>query len=73
MLTFASLYSVFAVPMSKHASYQLHNSAPYFFQRYIFRNKDAVLKPLYSFDEVDGRQQFTDDKRELADDKRDLA
>jgi hypothetical protein len=56
--------------MSKHASYQLNNSLPYFFQRF---DKNAVLKPLYDFDEIEGRYHYTDDKRELAEDKRDLA
>ncbi|ORY92802.1 and other transporter-domain-containing protein [Leucosporidium creatinivorum] len=66
--TLEELDYVFAVPMSKHASYQLHNSLPYFIQRYIFRNKNAVLKPLYDFDEVEGRHQggYTEEKRDLA-------
>lgn len=45
--------SVFAVPMPKHASYQLNESLPYFIKRFILRRKDVVLKPLYTFDEVE--------------------
>lgn len=49
--TLEELDYVFAVPTSRHMRYHLRHSAPYFFQRYMFRNKNATLPPLYQFDE----------------------
>lgn len=48
--TLEELDYVFAVPTRTHMHYQLTKSLPYFIQRYIFRNKSAVLEPLYHFD-----------------------
>ncbi|KAF8503867.1 hypothetical protein JB92DRAFT_3084245 [Gautieria morchelliformis] len=48
--TLEELDYVFAVPTSVHMSYQLTQALPYWIQRYVFRNKNATLKPLYNFD-----------------------
>ncbi|KAM0787701.1 hypothetical protein ACM66B_003761 [Microbotryomycetes sp. NB124-2] len=50
--TLEELDYVFAVPVGRHASYQARESLPYFFRRFIARDKTAVLRPLYDFDEV---------------------
>ncbi|KAF7561174.1 hypothetical protein G7046_g2991 [Stylonectria norvegica] len=50
--TLEELDWVFAVPVRKFASYQLRQALPYFFKRYVFWNKSATLRPLYTFDHV---------------------
>ncbi|KAF9458096.1 hypothetical protein BDZ94DRAFT_150646 [Collybia nuda] len=50
--TLEELDYVFAVPTSRHISYQLNTFLPYFIHRYIFFRK-AQLMPLYNFDEVE--------------------
>ncbi|KAL5523634.1 hypothetical protein ACEPAG_7807 [Sanghuangporus baumii] len=50
--TLEELDYVFAVPTSKHASYQLTTWLPYFIKRYIFLDKTAHLEPLYHFEGV---------------------
>lgn len=39
-----------AVPTTTHAKYQLTKALPYWFNRYVFMNKNATLEPLYQFD-----------------------
>ncbi|KAK2467513.1 hypothetical protein APHAL10511_000368 [Amanita phalloides] len=56
--TLEELDYVFAVPMSKHASYQLTTFLPYWIKRWIFFNRNAVLQPLYNFDEVESITVF---------------
>ncbi|EJD49814.1 hypothetical protein AURDEDRAFT_100786 [Auricularia subglabra TFB-10046 SS5] len=48
--TLEELDYIFAVPTSKHISYQVSKALPYFIQRYVLRNKNATLEPLYHFD-----------------------
>jgi hypothetical protein len=48
--TLEELDYVFAVPTSKHCSYQLTKALPYWFKRWVFFNKSARLEPLYHFD-----------------------
>lgn len=50
--TLEELDYVFAVPTRTHMHYQLTKAAPYWFKRYVFRNKNATLEPLYTFDKV---------------------
>lgn len=50
--TLEELDYVFAVPTRKHASYQLTKTLPYFFKRYVLRNRNARLEPLYHFEGV---------------------
>ncbi|EMC91624.1 hypothetical protein BAUCODRAFT_79361 [Baudoinia panamericana UAMH 10762] len=50
--TLEELDWVFAVPTRKHMSYQVTESLPYFFKRWVAMNKSATLKPLYNFDHV---------------------
>jgi hypothetical protein len=50
--TLEELDYVFAVPTSRHISYQAKTFLPYFIRRYIFFRK-VELKPLYNFDEVE--------------------
>jgi len=40
----------FAVPTGKHMHYQMTKALPYWFSRYVKRNKNATLEPLYRFD-----------------------
>lgn len=56
--TLEELDYVFAVPTSRHASYQLSVFLPYWIKRWVFFNKNAVLKPLYNFDEVESITVF---------------
>ncbi|KAF8659229.1 hypothetical protein AX16_001889 [Volvariella volvacea WC 439] len=50
--TLEELDYVFSVPTSKHIAYQAIMFFPYFVRRWIFFQKDAVLKPLYNFEDV---------------------
>lgn len=45
--TLEELDYVFAVPTRVHAKYQLTQSLPYFWKRWVLRRKTATLKPLY--------------------------
>ncbi|KAF7362073.1 putative polyol transporter 1 [Mycena venus] len=56
--TLEELDHVFAVPTSKHVAYQVHTFLPYFFKRWILFNKNAELKPLYNFEEVESITVF---------------
>ncbi|PPQ89516.1 hypothetical protein CVT25_012188 [Psilocybe cyanescens] len=56
--TLEELDSVFAVPTSKHVKYQAATFLPYFIKRWIFFRKDATLKPLYHFEEIDSITVF---------------
>ena len=55
--TLEELDYVFAVPTSRHVSYQAKTFLPYWIQRYIFFRK-VELKPLYNFDEVESITVF---------------
>jgi hypothetical protein len=55
--TLEELDYVFAVPTSRHVSYQGKTFLPYFIQRYILF-RDVELKPLYNFDEVESITVF---------------
>lgn len=49
--TLEELDYVFAVPTRKHMSYQVFKALPYWFKRYVFRQK-VTLEPLYKFEKV---------------------
>ncbi|KAF6752396.1 sugar transporter [Ephemerocybe angulata] len=51
--TLEELDYVFAVPMRKHAKYQVTEFLPYWIRRWVFFQRSAKLKPLYNFDEVE--------------------
>jgi MFS family permease len=58
--TLEELDYIFAVPTRRFISYQTGTWLPWWFQRYVLWNKNAVLKPLYTFDDgvvEDIRQQ----------------
>jgi MFS family permease len=48
--TLEELDYIFAVPTRRFMSYQTGTWLPWFIQRYVFWNKNAQLKPLYTFD-----------------------
>lgn len=48
--TLEELDYVFAVPTRTHAKYQLFTALPWWIKRYILRQKNAPLKPLYHFE-----------------------
>ncbi|OBT60649.1 hypothetical protein VE03_09930 [Pseudogymnoascus sp. 23342-1-I1] len=48
--TLEELDYIFAVPTRTHMHYQINKALPYFIQRWVFFNKDAVLEPLYKFE-----------------------
>ena len=48
--TLEELDYVFAVPTRTHAKYQLTQALPWWFKRYVLRQKNAVLAPLYHFE-----------------------
>lgn len=56
--TLEELDYIFAVPTRTHVHYQCSVFLPYFIKRYIFRNKNAVLEPLYHFDSPVGQDQI---------------
>ncbi|KAK3384894.1 hypothetical protein B0H63DRAFT_172823 [Podospora didyma] len=49
--TLEDLDYVFAVPTSKFARYQITETAPWFFKRWLLWQRGAELKPLYTFDQ----------------------
>jgi len=49
--TLEELDYVFAVPTVRHMMYQLKEALPYWFRRYVARDKTATLPPLYHFDD----------------------
>lgn len=55
--TLEELDYVFAVPTRKHVHYQVFTALPYWFRRYIFRQK-VQLKPLYQFEKVAQDEEF---------------
>ncbi|KAG6811257.1 hypothetical protein H0H92_008300 [Tricholoma furcatifolium] len=55
--TLEELDYVFAVPTSRHISYQAKTFLPYWIKRYIFFRK-TELEPLYNFDEVESITVF---------------
>ncbi|KAH0580336.1 hypothetical protein H2248_001841 [Termitomyces sp. 'cryptogamus'] len=55
--TLEELDYVFAVPTSRHISYQAKTYLPYWIKRYIFFRK-TELEPLYNFDEVESITVF---------------
>jgi hypothetical protein len=56
--TLEELDYVFAVPTSRHASYQLNTWLPYFIKRWVFWRKNTELVPLYNFEEVESITVF---------------
>lgn len=48
--TLEELDYVFGVPMGKFATYQVTKATPWWFKRYVFFQKHAVLEPLYHVD-----------------------
>lgn len=56
--TLEELDYVFAVPTTRHITYQARTYLPYFIKRWIFFNKDATLEPLYNFEEVESITVF---------------
>jgi hypothetical protein len=63
--TLEELDYIFAVPVGRHASYQLRTFLPYWIQRWVFMRKSATLKPLYDFDEVEAHHK-TSEKSSVA-------
>ena len=55
--TLEELDYVFAVPTSKHISYQAKTFLPYWIRRYVFF-QNVELEPLYNFDEVESVTVF---------------
>ncbi|KAG6880513.1 hypothetical protein C0993_006103 [Termitomyces sp. T159_Od127] len=55
--TLEELDYVFAVPTSRHISYQAKTFLPYWIRRYIFFRKTELV-PLYNFDEVESVTVF---------------
>ncbi|KAF9024797.1 hypothetical protein BDP27DRAFT_1248583 [Rhodocollybia butyracea] len=51
--TLEELDYVFAVPTTKHISYQGTVFLPYWIKKWVFCRRDTVLPPLYNFDEVE--------------------
>ncbi|KAL2814236.1 hypothetical protein BDW59DRAFT_176517 [Aspergillus cavernicola] len=50
--TLEELDYIFAVPTRTHMRYQLFEVLPWWFKRYVLRQKNAHLEPLYKFDHV---------------------
>lgn len=48
--TLEELDYIFAVPTRTHMHYQINKALPYFIQRWVYFNKNAVLEPLYKFE-----------------------
>jgi hypothetical protein len=58
--TLEELDYIFAVPTRTHMRYQLTQALPYFINRYVLRQKGAVLEPLYHFDAEENQQSKID-------------
>ena len=58
--TLEELDYIFAVPTSTHCKYQLTVWLPYFVKRYVLRDKNARLEPLYHFEGVAADQSQLD-------------
>jgi MFS family permease len=59
--TLEELDYVFAVPLRKFIRYQLTKALPWWFKRYILRQKDAKCEPLYHFEHgIAGAQSDSD-------------
>ncbi|KAF9064148.1 hypothetical protein BDP27DRAFT_1334024 [Rhodocollybia butyracea] len=56
--TLEELDYVFAVPTSKHMSYQGTVFFPFWVKKWVFWRRDTVLPPLYNFDEVESITVF---------------
>ncbi|KAH6879676.1 sugar transporter [Coprinopsis sp. MPI-PUGE-AT-0042] len=63
--TLEELDYIFAVPVGRHASYQVTTFLPYWIQRWVFFRRSATLKPLYDFDEVEEHHK-TSEKSSVA-------
>ncbi|KAL3479274.1 hypothetical protein BJX99DRAFT_222811 [Aspergillus californicus] len=50
--TLEELDYIFAVPTRTHMSYQVFEVLPWWFKRYVLRQKNAHLRPLYQFDHI---------------------
>ncbi|KAK9341954.1 hypothetical protein V1522DRAFT_433013 [Lipomyces starkeyi] len=50
--TLEELDFVFAVPVGKHAKYQLAKTLPYWLKRYVLQRRNLELEPLYHFDHL---------------------
>lgn len=48
---------IFSFTAFRHMSYHLTESMPFFFKRYVAMDKNAQLKPLYTFDHVQSDAQ----------------
>jgi len=48
--TLEELDWVFAVPVRKFAAYQITDTIPWFFKRYVLFQRHATLRPLYDFE-----------------------
>ncbi|KAK0612839.1 hypothetical protein B0T17DRAFT_498871 [Bombardia bombarda] len=62
--TLEELDYVFAVPTRVFMRYQLTKTLPYWVKRYVFRQKGAVLEPLYHMDNGAGSESDGEGKRE---------
>ena len=54
---------IFAVPTGRHANYQLSAWFPRVVRRYLLRQRDARLEPLYQLDDVLGDGEGTAPER----------
>lgn len=50
------------MPTRTFTRYQLFTWLPWWFKRYVFFQKNAVLEPLYHFDRVERHQSDSDEK-----------
>lgn len=60
--TLEELDYIFAVPTRTHMRYQLTKALPYWFKRYVFRQK-VTLEPLYHFDHIATDETFGNEVR----------
>jgi hypothetical protein len=56
--TLEELDYVFSIPTGVHARYQVTKTLPYFWRRWIKRDKSAVLEPLYDFSTIKSLTKF---------------
>jgi len=56
--TLEELDHVFAVPTSRHISYQGGTFLPYWIKKWVLFQRDAYLEPLYNFEEVESITVF---------------
>lgn len=61
--TLEELDWVFAVPVRRFAAYQITETIPWFFKKYVLFQRNATKPPLYDFERVSPTSNSDDDRK----------